>query len=512
MPLKRTSARLLSTVNGKPHATQHDHHDPLPTPPPSNSTRRSGSQTKQEADEAQMKQEEDEAYIAADPLSSDDEQSRAHASEFPSSKTSSSQDSTAGFRHIQVDGSGERKLGAAAFKLPAGISPTGTASKRNGASEHASSDSEAGVFSSQASSFSKRLKKAVPNNIHVPAAQHSKPKVGFKQTKYGLKAQRQRSRDEEKAGGFQNSKQMKEEADAQDTKPAFQMPKGVRDMFEFGKGYNDGGEVSLGAADADGFAELSPSLSSLSSPPSSPGVEETSALDLPDAGIYIPKIDCAICGTRVELFLKQDFEDKFNKGRQLNYKWQQRFCRYHKQHSARELWKERGYPEIDWDGFRARLRKRKHTIHLKRIISGEVESVYRRQLQDMLRKGGTKTALQTLNDEDGKKGGSVGYYGPRGEKLMTEHILADFADALRDYATKDKLVAAAGVSGGVSGFVQAVLVPELAVSLVTEDLGSKSSRSPVAIIAESGELGELLHPEQEDKVRVVAAIDDEMED
>lgn len=70
-------------------------------------------------------------------------------------------------------------------------------------------------------------------------------------------------------------------------------------------------------------------------------------------------------------------------------------------------------------------------------------------------------------------------------------------------------MAAAGVSGGVSGFVQAVLVPELALTLVTEDVGRRSDRSPAEVIAESAELGELLHPEKEDSMGLVLMVDEE---
>ena len=91
----------------------------------------------------------------------------------------------------------------------------------------------------------------------------------------------------------------------------------------------------------------------------------------------------------------------------------------------------------------------------------------------------------------------------------TEHILANFTDALRDHATKDRLVSVAGISGGVSGFVQAVLVPELACALVREDLGSKSRRNPMEVLAESAELGELLHPDRGDKVHEVIDLEDE---
>ncbi|KAI6893742.1 hypothetical protein KC316_g11282, partial [Hortaea werneckii] len=96
----------------------------------------------------------------------------------------------------------------------------------------------------------------------------------------------------------------------------------------------------------------------------------------------------------------------------------------------------------------------------------------------------------------------------------TTHILHTFTPDLRTLAATDKLLASAGVAGGVSGFVQAVLVPELALSLVSEDLetaaakgqkrkGSPSAstttttttQDPVQVLEESAELGELLNPE-----------------
>ena len=87
----------------------------------------------------------------------------------------------------------------------------------------------------------------------------------------------------------------------------------------------------------------------------------------------------------------------------------------------------------------------------------------------------------------------------KADHCRTEHIINHLSDKLREQSSRDKLVAAAGVSGGVSGFVQAVLVPELAERLVMEDLKVSSSRAR-EIIAESAELGELLYPDVDDKV------------
>jgi len=88
----------------------------------------------------------------------------------------------------------------------------------------------------------------------------------------------------------------------------------------------------------------------------------------------------------------------------------------------------------------------------------------------------------------------------------SEHIVAQLSDNLRKQATKDHLVAASGVSGGVSGFVQAVLVPELAQRLVMEDMQATEEGSR-DIIAESAELGELINPEAEERVAEVVELD-----
>jgi hypothetical protein len=70
-----------------------------------------------------------------------------------------------------------------------------------------------------------------------------------------------------------------------------------------------------------------------------------------------------------------------------------------------------------------------------------------------------------------------------------------------------------GAQGGVSGFVQAVLVPHLAELLVSDDMNldeDSPDRAQQAriIIAASAELGELIHPEAEDKIEVVDDDDD----
>ena len=77
-----------------------------------------------------------------------------------------------------------------------------------------------------------------------------------------------------------------------------------------------------------------------------------------------------------------------------------------------------------------------------------------------------------------------------------DHIIAHFAPALRTLAATDKLIAS---SGGVSGFVQGVLVPELATRLVMDDMGVNEEQAR-EILKESAEVGALLCEEEDEVV------------
>ncbi len=94
-------------------------------------------------------------------------------------------------------------------------------------------------------------------------------------------------------------------------------------------------------------------------------------------------------------------------------------------------------------------------------------------------------------------------------KSRSEHITTDYSDELRDQATRDPIVVAAGVTGGISGFVQAVLVPELALQLVMKDM-QVSELDARQIMLASAELGDLLNPEAEERVSEVMEVDDEV--
>ena len=71
--------------------------------------------------------------------------------------------------------------------------------------------------------------------------------------------------------------------------------------------------------------------------------------------------------------------------------------------------------------------------------------------------------------------------------------MSRFASKLRRLAASDKLIS----SGGVSRYVQAVLVPELAVLLVKDDMKVDEEKAR-EVLRESVEIGNLLNEEEDE--------------
>jgi hypothetical protein len=494
-PLRRNAPPLLRQVNNKPYATNNDHEeDSLPTPPASNSmgTNRNGVA---EHSKSASKLEED---IYADPASSSDEEGAAalpttsNGATFKPSK--------------QIEEARNTSANKGTFKVPAAVKKTGsTLSKRSSSNEEddvgaGSSSDDKMVFSSQQSqSPNKRARLAAAarsrmvSNIHAPAAK-SNARYGMGKKK--ILTSKDRKNKQSQPPRFKSAKGaglVPPKAQA----PVFKAAKGV-DVFAFGQD----GDATPAFQAAQGGAPDSPELSELSEPDTDVEEIDVSTLGLPIPQKYVATRSCDICGVSVPLLLKQEFEDRYTHGKALDYKWQQRFCRHHKAETAKEVWTERGYPEIKWESLGRRLQK--HHDKLVAVLEGKTPSVYRARLQKVLDSRETRSARTAYNkaaDSGNDDGLEIrpGYYGPRGEKVMTEHILSDFSRKLRDVAVTDVLVAASGIAGGVSGFVQAVMVPEVAVLLVKEDMKVDLQQAR-RILAESWELGELLNEEADERV------------
>ena len=210
--------------------------------------------------------------------------------------------------------------------------------------------------------------------------------------------------------------------------------------------------------------------SGLSTPPESP-----------------PKARCPLCKESVE---KSIFEETTG-GNRMNIRQQAEFCKAHKIRSARGRWKERGYPDIDWRTFETKLK----SLHprLEKLLQGNTQSYYRNALEDTIRSGKNRTLKQALLQGEATECLSPGYYGSRGAKIMVDNIITHFSSKLRRIGRNDKLIS----TSGVSGYVQAVLAPELAVMLVMDDMKTDQDGAR-QILQDSVDIGNLLHEEEDE--------------
>lgn len=201
---------------------------------------------------------------------------------------------------------------------------------------------------------------------------------------------------------------------------------------------------------------------------------------------------CPMCHEVVDAELLAKYSDR---GR-MNIKKQTAFCRMHKRQTALSSRSQNGYPKINWETLDIRLKV--HQDFLKAILEGTQQSHYRDILEENVESGKNRTLLKT---EDSL---TPGYYGPRGLRAMTEYIMRTLSSVVRKRAIEDRLVSARGYTG----YVQAVLVPELTTRLIMEDMDvpEKDARK---IMQDSIEVGELLY---EDVGDVIAGISDDEEE
>ncbi|TDZ26120.1 hypothetical protein Cob_v001137 [Colletotrichum orbiculare MAFF 240422] len=195
---------------------------------------------------------------------------------------------------------------------------------------------------------------------------------------------------------------------------------------------------------------------------------------------------CPVCNEAVDKGLL----DSFSKGGRMKILKQIEFCRRHKKKSAEDAWTSRGYPRIDWDDLSTRVTD--HYDFLEEIINGR-QSHYGALLTNTVKEGKNRTLL--------KAEGSLtpGYYGPRGLREIADNIVTHFSSSLRKRAVDDRLIS----SRGTTGFVEAVLVPEVTVKLICEDMkvGPVQART---ILEESRWVGDMLQEEIPDVVNHVS--------
>ena len=194
---------------------------------------------------------------------------------------------------------------------------------------------------------------------------------------------------------------------------------------------------------------------------------------------------CPLCKKPVD----PDTLQNFSKGAFMTIRKQRRFCAMHKQDEARAEWKAKGYPEMDWAGLEARIAP--HEAYLKGVLLGQ--QCHYRDLMARDAEGGNN---RNLADADFDK--IPGYYGTKGFRIMQEGMFKRFTKLLKKRSTVDKLIS----GRGYSMYVQAVMVPELAVKLVMEDMGV-GEEGARRILEESAWVGDMLCEDEGDVVDVV---------
>ncbi|KAI0873462.1 RTC4-like domain-containing protein [Hypoxylon argillaceum] len=202
---------------------------------------------------------------------------------------------------------------------------------------------------------------------------------------------------------------------------------------------------------------------------------------------------CPMCYEEVdsELFEKHSAHGK------MSVKQQTAFCRLHKRRSAEAAGLEKGYPKIDWEALNSRCRA--HQSFLRNILEGTQVSHYRKVFKEKVDSGKNRTLLTSQDNL------TPGYYGPRGLQVMTGFIMSALSNVIRRRAVEDKLISARSYTG----YVQTVLVPELTVRLIMEDMSVTEERAR-NVLEESVEIGELLHEEARDVIRIGEKEDDSL--
>ncbi|KAI0450595.1 RTC4-like domain-containing protein [Xylaria acuta] len=194
---------------------------------------------------------------------------------------------------------------------------------------------------------------------------------------------------------------------------------------------------------------------------------------------------CPMCHQEVDYELLE----KYSTDRKMSVKQQTAFCRLHKRQSAAKVGTEKGYPKIDWETMESRCST--HQDFLQSILEGTQASHYRKVLKERVDSGKNRTLLTNHDNL------TPGYYGPRGLQVMTEYIMGTLSDVIRRRAVEDKLISVRTYTG----YVQTVLVPELTVRLIMEDMLVTEERAR-DVLEESIEIGELLHEEARDIVKI----------
>lgn len=184
---------------------------------------------------------------------------------------------------------------------------------------------------------------------------------------------------------------------------------------------------------------------------------------------------CPWCGAEVDSAQLE----KFSRGKKrLTVQMQTKFCAIHKKQAAKDEWKARGYPEISWDRLEERFIK--YSDDLLGIVQGN-QSHFRQVHEEKMKKGRSRTLKEADNF-------NPGYYGPQGLNVMSDFVVKEFSNVIKERAIIDRVIS----GRGSAAFIQSVLVAELAVRMIMEDMGVDKVKAR-SILEESRDIGETVN-------------------
>ena len=206
---------------------------------------------------------------------------------------------------------------------------------------------------------------------------------------------------------------------------------------------------------------------------------------------------CSLCKESVVL---EDYWD-FWKGKDETVKNHTAFCTAHRRKTAQQEYQREGYPSLDWDALPRRIKAHRQSLY--KVLNNKQPSKYRDRYEPIALTGKAaavpsrrKDLPQHLQDEldsyalDGKAT-YPGYYGPHGRRAITENVMKVLKNEIKN--CKDAVVQASGPAA----FVQAVLVPEVAVLLIMDDCTVDRDEAE-EIRERTYDMGNLLNEEIED--------------
>ncbi|CAE7202400.1 hypothetical protein P3342_010848 [Pyrenophora teres f. teres] len=514
--LTRRAPRLLKSINGKPHVRDEDHEEPLP---------------KRRAIESRSPEKEED--IHAEPISSDEElpkpPPRKELKPIPAPEAKAKEDKELGTPP-------KRSAKKGAIRAPArGAYHTGQAHKKDENMENASifSAGSAGdgpirwgmEHVSQKNSNNKKGYGSKTKNIHAPPpprkfgkpAPKSAAPTKLSQEK-GIFPDSDDDDDISMLGEEKNEEEMDElrkeagiwePVEDPELLPVPSKKKRTRAGASKSESiFSNDDELEDGEKPAGFFTQLSTWKTNLE-PDSSQPESSVPQGNLDEVHNYIdrlPQIEegsqCNLCNQPVE---QEDYWD-FWKGKDKTVKNKSAFCHAHKKKSAQEEYTQQGYPDIDWKALPRRIRRHKAT--LTKLLGKASSSIHRDRYEPLALTGKAaavpsrrtdlpQSAQDTLDsfalDE---RAAYPGYYGPHGRRVITEHVMETLKSELK--RSKDRVVQASGIAA----FVQAVMVPEVAILLIMEDC-KVDKQAAEGIREKTYDMGLLLNEEIEDEIERV---------